>query len=366
MKRRWAELLLVAGSLWFLLVLAGAAELAVRAFSAIDLLGNSKDLFVANAYGTSHGNAPNTKASSFGLTVYTDENGFRVPREGLPDDARKTEAILLLSDSIGFGPAVEEPQTFAGLLRARFTAQRIYNSSVIGYSTPDYRNVVDAFVPRHPEITAVVLVYCLNDVSATSAQNIDRYLHQREPPPLTNLTERLRSLRLLSEANDYLRSRSKLYLFIRHHLLQTQTRDWRAILPLYGDDRTADLEQAAGDIAAISAALAKRGISLVVILSPFEYQLRDPADPEAQIPQRRIGDLLAKADVPYIDPRGAFDPVRPSTDYYLAYDAMHYSALGHRVIADVVTQALARLRSETGSPERSRAPDRAPSRASEG
>ena len=176
LRRGGAESLLVLGSLLCLLLIGGIAEIAVRTFSAVDLLGNSRNLFVAQAYGTSNGNAPNVEASSFGRLVYTDEHGFRVPKGGVPEDAGKPEAILILGDSVGFGPAIEESDTFAGLLRTRFVDRRIYNSSVIGYSTSDYRNVVDAFLPRHPEVKAVVLVYCLNDVSSTSAQQIDQYL----------------------------------------------------------------------------------------------------------------------------------------------------------------------------------------------
>src|SRR5262245_14521433 len=145
MRPRRAELVLLTGSLLFVAACVGLGELAVRAFSTVDLLGNSKDLFVPNAYGTSYGNAPNAEAISFGLKIYTDATGFRVPKGALPDDGAKREAILILGDSVGFGPAVEEPDTFAGLLRSRFPAKRIYNSSAIGYSTPDYRNVVDAF-----------------------------------------------------------------------------------------------------------------------------------------------------------------------------------------------------------------------------
>ena len=82
---------------------------------------------------------------------------------------------------------------------------------------------------------------------------------------------------------------------------------------------------------------------MVVVLSPFEYQLRNPEDPETQVPQRRIGDLLTRAAVDYIDPRPRFDEAgRRSTDYFLAYDPMHFSALGHRVIASVIAEALER------------------------
>ena len=340
-RRRLGELLLVLGSLLAVVLLAAGAELAVRVFSSVDLVGNSRNLFVAGAFGKSHGNAPNVEAISFGQTIYTDEHGFRIPKRGVRDDAGKREAILILGDSVAFGPAVDEEQTIAGLLRARFPAHRIYNSSVIGYSTPDYRNVVDAFVPRHPEVSAVALVYCLNDVSATSARNIERYVSdEARGGGASTLTEMLRSIAWISDANDYLRSRSKLYLFVRHHLLGTQTRDWQEALRLYSEDRTADVEQAASDIAAIAALLKSRGIPLVVVIAPFEYQLRNPEDPESQVPQQKLAGQLARAGVDPIDPRPAFDPSHASSDYYLAYDAMHFSAAGHRVIADVIAEAL--------------------------
>lgn len=341
-RRRLGELLLVLGSLFAVALAVGVAELAVRLFSSVILVGNSRNLFVAGAFGKSHGNAPDVEAISFGGTVYTDEHGFRVPKRGVREDAVKRGAILIVGDSVAFGPAVDEEQTIAGLLRTRFPVQRIYNSAVIGYATPDYRNLVDAFVPRHSEVSAVVLVYCLNDVSVTSARNIERYVNPKsESAPASTLTEALRSFTWISDANDYLRSRSKLYLFVRHHLLGTQTRDWKEALGLYSEEHTADVEQAVDDIAAIAVFLKARGIPLVVVLSPFEYQLRNPEDPDSQLPQRKLTELLRKAGVDPIDPRPVFDASRAS-DYYLAYDAMHFSAAGHRVIADVIAEALQR------------------------
>lgn len=343
LRRGGIDWLLVLCCLVFPLMIIGIAEIAVRTFSAVDLLGNSANLFVDGVYGKSHGNAPNLEASSFGTLVYTDEHGFRVPKGGLPEDERKPEAILILGDSVTFGPAIEEADTFAGLLRTRFASQRIYNASVIGYSTPDYQNVVEAFVPLHREVTAVVLVFCLNDISATSAQNIDQHLKQKtQNVPEKNLTETLRSFTPLSDANDFLRSRSKLYLFLRHRLLGTQMRDWMAVLQLYSEDRAADVEQAVDDIAEIAEVLKKRAISFVVVLSPYEVQLRNPEDPETQVPQRRLGDLLSRAGVDTIDARRYFDASHPSSDYYLAYDPAHLSALGHRVMANAIAEALER------------------------
>jgi len=343
LRRGRAELLLLVGSLVFMLAIALVGEIAARSFSRVDFLGNSRNLFVADAYGTSKGNAPNVEAISFGALVYTDDHGFRIPKGGVPGDEDKREAILVLGDSVGFGPAVEESETFAGLLRARLPNRRIYNSSVIGYSTPDYRSVVEAFVPAHGEVTSVVLVYCLNDVSAQSAQEIDRYLNPKtENVPEQDLTETLRSFAFLSRANEFLRSRSKLFLLVKHRLLATQERMWKSTLSLYEKDRAVDVERSAGDIAAIAAFLQARDIPFLVVLSPFEYQLRKREDPETQIPQRQVGDLLIRMGVEYVDARPFFDEHVPSADYFLGYDPMHLSAAGHRVMSEIIAEGLSR------------------------
>src|SRR5262245_31785641 len=55
-RRGGAELLLVFGSLIFLALVALLGEAAVRVYSDLNFLGNSRNLFVADAYGSSKGN----------------------------------------------------------------------------------------------------------------------------------------------------------------------------------------------------------------------------------------------------------------------------------------------------------------------
>ena len=341
LRRGGAELLLVFGSLLFLALVAALGELAVRLFSDLNFLGNSRNLFVADAYGSSKGNTPNVEAVSFGGVVYTDEHGFRVPKGGLPGDAQKSDAILVLGDSVAFGPAVEEPDTFVGRLRARFPSRRIYNSSVIGYAATDYENVVDAFLPLHPEVSDVVLVFCLNDVSTASAESIDQYLQDaKQGAPKPDLTERLRGFGLISDANDFLRLHSKLYLLLKYQLLASQQRGWEEISRLYADGSEADLDATVRRIGEISAALKEKRVRFVVVLAPFEHQLSHPEDPASSVPQEKLGKRLARMGVPYVDPRPLFGRDRAGSDYFLPYDAMHFSRRGHQVMADAIAPAL--------------------------
>ena len=57
--------------------------------------------------------------------------------------------ILILGDSVSFGPGVEWDRTFAGLMEQENPAWRVYNSSVIAYTTDDYYNVAKSFIPLH-------------------------------------------------------------------------------------------------------------------------------------------------------------------------------------------------------------------------
>jgi lysophospholipase L1-like esterase len=264
-----------------------------------------------------------------------------VPEGGLPGDASKREAILILGDSVGFGPAVEEQETLAGLLRARFPEKRIYNSSVIGYATPDYKNVVDAFLPLHPEVTDVVLVYCLNDVSARSAEAIERYLEAKQEAGEPDLRRTLQELGPLRMVNDFLRERSKLYLLLKYQVMAPRRKGWEEIARLYGDGTGASLEAAVRDLADVAARAKEAGVRFVAVLAPFEHQLRQPGDPASPVPQQKLGELLARAGVEYVDARPAFERDGGSVDYFLPYDAMHFSRAGHRVMAEVIARALA-------------------------
>ncbi len=334
------KLLFVLFSLTLCFGLLLVAEVSVRLLGDIRFLGNSKHLFVANAYGDSNGNSKNTEAVSFGAHVRTDAYGFRIPESAEPQDESRQRAVLILGDSVAFGPGVLEEKTFAGLLRAKHSSTTVHNASVIGYRTADYKNFIHYFHPERKNVEQVYLLLCLNDVSRQSATEIERSLRasqaREQSTPMEKSVEMFRGSGVIRAMNGYLRSSSKLYLLMKGLLTDPQARHWHADYRLYLDDNSEALRTAMRDIADVNAMLHDHNIGFTVIISPYEYQLRDHND-DNFLPQRQLREHFSRLGIPYIDAAPIFaDQGRASKEFFLPYDPMHFSEKGHQIIYNII------------------------------
>jgi len=327
------NLLVLLTTLVFIGILIGVVELYCRLFTDINYLGNSTNLFIANAYGDSKGNTPNVEAMSFGAKVYTDKYGFRIAPKN--KDTERQSAILILGDSVAFGAGVNNDKAFAGLLRARFPDTRIYNSAVIGYDLDDYLNVVNYFVPQHKEIKLVYLIYCLNDVTSGSAQAIDEYLAKTgNQAALKNLRtmQDLGQNGLIQSVNSFLQARSKLYVALKGNISDISLGILQYDMQFYRD---ADIQERLKTLSVINEELDSRGIQFVVAIPPYEAQLRFRDNTELMTPQRIVGDYLRSNRINYIDVAKYF--TGNSRDLYLYHDAMHLSPKGHEIMLKILT-----------------------------
>lgn len=328
-------------SLLFCLIVLLFGEALCRIFTDINLVGNSRDLFIKNAYGTSIGNAKNAEAVSFGTKVYTDENGFRVPQTTNKIDKNYKSAILILGDSVGFGCGIDEEKTFAGQLRVNLPSTRIYNSSVIGYNTFDYKNVIENFLPLHNEINKVYLLFCLNDISASSAKLIDKELNSSEEDIAWRETfvRSIKKIDFINTLNNFLRCRSTLYLLIKNLLTDPQSRYWAADSRLYLENNDQSFSKNMQQLVDIATILKRRNVSFTVIITPYAFQLRN--DISTKNPQVKLGDFFKKRGINYIDSIVKFENLGiPYEEFFLPYDAMHLSEKGHNVIYNIIIETL--------------------------
>jgi len=328
-----------------LIVLVGAlliAEVAVRFLTDVNVLGNSRNLFIAGAYGPSHGNTPNVSAVSFGTTVYIDENGFRVPSANASFGEREGGAILILGDSVAFGPGIQEEKTLAGRLRADSPSLGVYNAAVIGYWAADYKNVVQRLQLEKLKVQRVFLIFTLNDVSRSSAKAIDSALEsseQQQDESAESFVKYLKTYGPIRKTNALLRSNSKLYSLIKGILTDPQYRYWRADRSLYLKDNNAEFLVSVKHIADVNTLLAQKGIPFTVIIAPYEYQLRDP-QVENLLPQKKLTDYFSDQNIDFIDSTPKFlQRDVESWRFFLPYDPLHFSELGHAVMYEILKAA---------------------------
>lgn len=312
-----------------------AFEVLLRLTGSVKPISNSRELFVAGAFGHSKGNTKNVEAMSFGEKVYTDKYGFRVPPNYKEDVSEQyAGTILVIGDSVAFGVGVKEQYTLAALLRKEMPAARVFNSAVIGYNSYDYENVIENFLPAHPEITRVLLIYCLNDLNSSSAALIDGELNTRRQK--TNLFDSARHVDIIAGMNEFLRANSLLYVYLKGLLTDPQMRFYKADSLYYNADNNALFTNNIQPIVNIANTLNARHIPFTVIIAPYEVQLRNTAVLPLE-PQKKLSAFFSANGIDFIDPVPDFlAKAIPSKDFYLYGDPMHFSEMGHRVMFDAL------------------------------
>ncbi len=294
------------------LLLILAIEIAVRVFyPKINLQGNQKSMFVENRFHNTVGLKPNSKGIFFGEEIHTDKHGFR--KINSPEQYGKS--WLFLGDSVTFGVGIEADRIFPQLIQNELERTKIWNSAVVGYSTQDYLNVTSALVPSHDDIEKVVLFFCLNDVYGNLSVN--SAVSKKEV--------------VLS----FLRSNSKLYLLLKNTFFDRSKTYASHDIGLYQNPGP-EIEQKLKNIVRIKAIADKSKIEFLVAILPYEYQLRVGG---LTGPQNFLSGFFAKNNIDFLDMYEDFS-MFDSKDYFLYGDPMHFSRLGHEVVARKMVEEL--------------------------
>lgn len=331
---------LVICSLGLIVFVVGAGELYCRWFTRINFVGISRGMFVSQAFGDSYGNRPDYRGVAFGAEVQTDASGFRIdPAFREPSGG---DVALILGDSVSFGVGVDASKTVTGLLQRAVPQLRFYNSSAIGYGLHDYENVVRTILPQRPEIKYALLFYCLNDIYDTSAQEIEAAVQEvngtgSKPSPFSSFQA------FALATNGYLRSRSKLYLYVKKVLSDPSMRYFRQDLAEY-QKRQPDMSVSLQPLRRIADELAARNVAFEVLVMPYEAQVRTKGQ-DAFFPQTLVDDFLRQNGIAYYDAAPAFvQSGLPSESLYLYGDPMHLSAEGHRLASQFANAELAKMK----------------------
>ena len=260
---------------------------------------------------------PNASGIVFGESVRIDPFGYRDLHGGT---SASGSSWLLVGDSVTFGVGVDAKETFAGQLQAEHPEIKVWNSAVIGYSIGDYLDVVREFLAKPTLPSLVILFFCLND-----------------PAPRFQLASG--PVSMPEKVLGLLRRHSKLYMLMKGTLADRSKTYFLNDLAYY-DAANPAFRQTVEALGEIHALLTKAGIPLLVVVLPYEYQLRHK-DAKDLAPQRLLDAKLHELNIPTLDLYDAFAASgRPSTDHFLYADAMHLSREGHDLVFRAVSTQL--------------------------
>ena len=263
---------------------------------------------------------------------------------GLRDTAYRADAdvkILLLGDSVAWGDGMVELRECFPYLVERRLAERwaprsveVVNASVPGYSTFQQAIWLERHgLALHPD--AVVVQFCLNDVTeryhtVAAYGGDDRFLGVDT-----------RAGRGGGLSGWLLRHSHAWGRLVRARQWWGRGREAYEVEQLATDAPSAEIEEAwqraIDELDRIRATAEAEGIPLVLLIAPYRFQLFDPA--RTRQPQDRLIAWALRHGVTCIDPLPAL--AHASVSQSVFDDHSHFNAAGHRLVADLVAEALA-------------------------
>lgn len=317
-------MVLLLSSILFCLVILLLLEAGTRILlPEINFQDTDRALQRQLAYGNSYGWEPNATGICFGKQVTIDEYGFRK----LTCPQKYDSSWLVLGDSVAFGVGVDTQDTFVQLLQNSLPNIRVWNTSVIGYDMRNYRDTLNHFTVETqiiPRPQRVLLFICLNDIDLQSTFNKD-----------LSVT----TFKSVESLLSFLRRRSKFYMFIKNVVFDRSRAYFLHDLQLY-QKKGPELEESLNIINDMNTSLRDRNIEFMVVILPYEYQLRKKEE-QNLLPQQLLSAYLKEKGIPYIDAYEYFERADGDKRQYFLYgDFAHFSKKGHQVVADLLRERL--------------------------
>ncbi len=283
---------------------------------------------------------PRASGISFGEAVEIDQFGYR----DMPGATTASNpSWLLLGDSVTFGVGVDARETFAARLQAAHPEIKIWNSAVVGYGIDDYLDVVKEFLAKPTPPSLVLLFFCLNDPAGR--------FHLENGP-----------VSLPQRALGWLGRHSKLYVLMKRTLADRSKAYFSHDVAFY-DATNPAFRRTVQVLDEIRTLLSKTETPLLVVVLPYEYQLRRN-DERDRVPQQLLVRELQPLGIPVLDLYGEFiTSARPTSDLFLYADAMHLSRAGHELVFGAVSSQVSKITARQPSPTPRATPPQDPSRS---
>lgn len=264
-----------------------------------------------NQFLDSDGLKPNASAVVWGKKFTTDKFGFR--STGKPFDKKK-KTWLFIGDSVTQGVGVDDSSTYVSLIAKSVDSMNVLNCSMIGWSVYDYKNVIESLLADSTNplnISRITVGWCLNDVYGKAKTNV--------LPAVGNKGWR-------STVSAFLQEHCATYRLVKLYATQNSDHYFRYDMQFYRPVNPL-LTAAVTTTNSIRSLCSSKDIELRVLSFPYRSSL-EKDKVEKSISEMKFKNLSS-------DIKDAAQDI-PTRNLYLFSDEIHFSSLGHHIIAPII------------------------------
>ncbi len=320
--KKFVKLILI--NLCAVLLVIVIFEIIIRLlFPQIILSGTSATLLKERVYLDSPGLKPNSQGESYGVMKEVDSLGFWKYNNNKTNHKIN---LLLLGDSATMGIGVENDSTFAGLINSSVDSVKIFNPSLIGYSSKDYLNIINKVLVTDKNklhIKKLMIFWCLNDV-------YDNYPTKDSPD--------IRTKGYVGKFINLVSRNFKTWHLLKE-LFSDRQKDYFQYDVQFYEGNNLPLEQSLQNIIDCYSIAKKFDIDTEFIILPYEYQIRNIASDKYNLPQATLEKKLSDYEINTTDILDMVGKdIKDSKELFLFGDGIHFSKVGHRLIAKLLLE----------------------------
>lgn len=266
----------------------------------------------------------------FGKKVYTDENGFRVSDNFIKKDDT-LEEIFFVGGSVTFGSGVTQSNTFSGILEKELSKHKIFNASVIGSNIENNLQIIDK------KINSKNLKYIFVNFALDDLDNLNNFKKNNTQDMKKNnnssFIERMRKNRVLMYINDFIRSKSVTYVFMKGIFLNSNERYYQYAINSFNENNINALSLIMKKYSEKNKKLKNKMIFLMI---PYSFQISDENCNKNDFAEKIIENEIINSDLKLIKFKEKFCNDDNKSQIFLKYDPGHLSEYGHILVAKIL------------------------------
>lgn len=300
-----------------IIFLISSGEIFFRLVLNYNTQGISKNLiYFENNYFFNNKNLLNAKA--FGAKIYTDENGFRIPLK--KGELKNSEKIFFIGGSGTFGPGVLAENTFVEIINSKLK-YNTYNASVFASTLENNLKIFQQVIDQDTKHVFISLAF--DDIDKEKRFNFKEIEQSNEE----KFTEALRKNKFFSLLNKFLRSNFSIYVGFKNYLTDAPKRYYLNDMKIFKNVDNINKSILILD----KFSLNKDKITFFIL--PFYEQVKKENCYHKDIAEIFYENELKKRNYNYIFFKDYFCEFKNNKNFYLKYDPIHLSKIGHKKIS---------------------------------